>query len=234
MSLVELIAGADARGLAVSGLACLDRCVPLLGGDDELLRPLWASLGDAGDGAPGADAATWGERLDRVRTALTERAAAQDGNGDGDRGEDGSGSGNGDAVGDEVVRRALAMLSAAPAALPEELRDGASTDTRLRRWADDCSVAALRIHLLLDPGPGADLPAGDAPEGGPDDPLTAPRADRGGELPPLADAELRRQVAVLELLAARGAGGLRQAHAVTTEGRRVLRAVVSRRSRGRN
>ncbi|MFF2020625.1 hypothetical protein ACFVW2_02255 [Streptomyces sp. NPDC058171] len=220
MSLVELIAGADARGLAVSGLACLDRCVPLLGGDDELLRPLWASLGDAGDGAPGADAATWGERLDRVRTALTERAAARDG--------------SGDAVGDEVVRRALAMLSAAPAALPEELRDGASTDTRLRTWADDCSVAALRIHLLLDPGPGADLPAGDAPEGGPDDPLTAPRADRGGALPPLADAELRRQVAVLELLAARGAGGLRQAHAVTTEGRRVLRAVVSRRSRGRN
>ncbi|MFD7547047.1 hypothetical protein ACFV0R_17515 [Streptomyces sp. NPDC059578] len=226
MSLVELIAGADARGLAVSGLACLDRCVPLLGGDDELLRPLWASLGDAGDGAPGADAATWGDRLDRVRTALTERAAAQDGSG--------SDNGSGDAVGDAVVRRALAMLSTAPAALPEELRGGASTDTRLRTWADDCSVAALRIHLLLDPGPGADLPAGDRPEGGPDDPLTAPRADRGGELPPLAAAELRRQVAVLELLAARGAGGLRQAHAVTTEGRRVLRAVVSRRSRGRN
>ncbi|MFD5552220.1 hypothetical protein ACFWIA_00070 [Streptomyces sp. NPDC127068] len=224
MSLVELIAGADGRGLAVSGLACLDRCVPLLGGDDELLRPLWASLGEGGDGAPGADAATWGERLDRVRTALTERATALDG----------SGNGGGDEVGDAAVRRALAMLSTAPAALPEELREGASTDTRLRTWADDCSVAALRIHLLLDPGPGADLAAGGAPEGGPEDPLTAPRADRGGALPPLAAAELRRQVAVLELLAARGAGGLRQAHAVTTEGRRVLSAVVSRRSRGRN
>ena len=44
MSLVELIAQADERGLAASGLACLDRCVPLLGGDDEVLRPLWANL----------------------------------------------------------------------------------------------------------------------------------------------------------------------------------------------
>ncbi|MDX2784412.1 hypothetical protein PV379_44960, partial [Streptomyces caniscabiei] len=42
MSLVELMAQADERGLAAGGLACLDRCVPLLGGDDEVLRPLWA------------------------------------------------------------------------------------------------------------------------------------------------------------------------------------------------
>ena len=48
MSLVELIAQADERGLAASGLACLDRCVPLLGGDDEILRPLWASLAESG------------------------------------------------------------------------------------------------------------------------------------------------------------------------------------------
>ncbi|MFG2786880.1 hypothetical protein [Streptomyces sp. NPDC048419] len=64
MSLVDLIAQADERGLAASGLACLDRCVPLLGGDDEVLRPLWANLADAGD------AGDWGERLDDARAKL--------------------------------------------------------------------------------------------------------------------------------------------------------------------
>ncbi|MBW8821028.1 MAG: hypothetical protein JF598_23180, partial [Streptomyces sp.] len=64
MSLVELIGQADERGLAVSGLACLDRCVPLLGGDDEVLRPLWAGLADD------AGAAEWGERLEQVRGKL--------------------------------------------------------------------------------------------------------------------------------------------------------------------
>jgi hypothetical protein len=47
-------------------------------------------------------------------------------------------------------------------------------------------------------------------------------------------AELRRQVAVLELVAGHGAGGLRRALDLSTEGRRVLRAVVSRRARGRS
>ncbi|BFO14723.1 hypothetical protein SHKM778_11110 [Streptomyces sp. KM77-8] len=61
MSLVELIARADERGLAASGLACLDRCVPLLGGDDEVLRPLWASL------VEGAAAGDWAEWLERTR-----------------------------------------------------------------------------------------------------------------------------------------------------------------------
>ncbi|MGC3000803.1 hypothetical protein ACPF8X_21185, partial [Streptomyces sp. G35A] len=65
MSLVDLIAQADERGLAVSGLACLDRCVPLLGGgDDEVLRPLWASL------AEGAPADDWARRLEQVRGTL--------------------------------------------------------------------------------------------------------------------------------------------------------------------
>jgi hypothetical protein len=50
---------------------------------------------------------------------------------------------------------------------------------------------------------------------------------------PLVAAELRRQVSVLELVAAHGPAGLRQARELTTEGRRVLRAVVSRRARGR-
>ncbi|MFD5754620.1 hypothetical protein ACFWIZ_05010, partial [Streptomyces sp. NPDC127044] len=65
MSLVDLIARADERGLAASGLACLDRCVPLLGGDDEVLRPLWSSLADGG-----ADGDAWGERLAKARAEL--------------------------------------------------------------------------------------------------------------------------------------------------------------------
>ncbi|GAA2550443.1 MULTISPECIES: hypothetical protein [Streptomyces] len=184
MSLVELIAQADERGLAVSGLACLDRCVPLLGGDDEVLRPLWSSLAeDTGTG-------DWAQRLEEVRGTL-------------------------DAAGDEDEAAALAhrMLAAAPA------RRSAA---ELRMWADACSVAALRIHRLLD---GAAARTDDA------DPVDACRAGRTDGMSPLVAAELRRQIAVLELLSAHGATGLRGALEVSTEGRRVLRAAVSRRSR---
>ena len=62
MSLVELIGQADERGLAASGLACLDRCVPLLGGDDEVLRPLWAALA-TDTGRP----EQWAELRDQAR-----------------------------------------------------------------------------------------------------------------------------------------------------------------------
>ena len=48
---------------------------------------------------------------------------------------------------------------------------------------------------------------------------------------PLVAAELRRQITVLEVLAGHGPAGLRRALEVSVEGRRVLRAVVSRRSR---
>lgn len=119
MSLVDLIAQADERGLAASGLACLDRCVPLLGGDDEVLRPLWSSLVDGG---------TWGECLERARTELDvpepEPSAADE---------------------DEAAVLVRGMLAAAP--------DDPSA-TGLREWADTCSVAALRIHLLLDAAAG--------------------------------------------------------------------------------
>jgi hypothetical protein len=179
MSLVELIAQADERGLAASGLACLDRCVPLLGGDDEILRPLWAGL---------AESADWAEDLDVARAKLD------------------SGEGGGEAA--LLARR---MLDAAPA--------GRAAD-EVRVWADACSVASLQIHRLLDPaGPEADVDSG--------------RAGRTEDMPPLVAAELRRQITVLELLAGHGAAGLRQALEVSTEGRRVLRAVVSRRARGR-
>ncbi|WP_030228765.1 hypothetical protein [Streptomyces sp. NRRL WC-3626] len=182
MSLVELIARADERGLAASGLACLDRCVPLLGGDDEVLRPLWASL------AEGAAAGDWAERLEQTRGKLGAVAGGAD----------------------EAVGLAHGMLAAAP---------GEWSAAALRGWADDCSVAALRVHRLLDGG-GDDSGLGDARGG----------VDTDG-LSPLLAAELRRQVAVLELLVAHGAGGLRGALEVSTEGRRVLRAAVSRRSR---
>ncbi|MFE9704955.1 hypothetical protein [Streptomyces sp. NPDC005930] len=188
MSLMELIARADARGLAASGLACLDRCVPLLDGDDEVLRPLWAALADDADRASGRD---WAEGLAQVRDKLA---------GPGATGED------------EAVVLARGMLAAAP----DECSGPA-----VRTWADTGSVASLRIHRLLDPAadaaPGAEVPRDGGTEG----------------LSPLVAAELRRQTCVLELLAGHGAAGLRPALEVSTEGRRVLRAVVSRRARGR-
>ncbi|WP_327317413.1 hypothetical protein [Streptomyces sp. NBC_01235] len=184
MSLVELIAQADERGLAASGLACLDRCVPLLGGDDEILRPLWGNLTEA------SDAADWGELLDQARGKLES--------GDG---EDG----------DEAVLLVRRMLAAAPA-------DRCAAEVRL--WADACSVASLQIHRLLDPAEDAS-------------PVDSRREGRTEGMSPLVAAELRRQVTVLEILAGHGAAGLRRALEVSTEGRRVLRAVVSRRARGR-
>ncbi|WP_405555839.1 hypothetical protein OIE52_31825 [Streptomyces canus] len=195
MSLVELIGQADERGLAASGLACLDRCIPLLGGDDEVLRPLWAGLADD------VGAAEWGERLEQVRGKL----GGEFGTGD----FSGSGSGSGE---DEAVLLVRRMLAAAPVE-----RSAAG----VRAWADACSVAALRIHRLLDPL----KDAGDS--------VDARREGRTEGMSPLVAAELRRQITVLELLAGHGPAGLRPALEVSTEGRRVLRAVVSRRSRRR-
>ncbi|MFF7545972.1 hypothetical protein ACFZCU_20420 [Streptomyces canus] len=200
MSLVELIGQADERGLAASGLACLDRCIPLLGGDDEVLRPLWAGLADD------AGAAEWGARLEQVRGKLGGEFGTADG-GDGESDVGGTGSGE-----DEAVLLARRMLAAAPVE-----RSAAG----IRVWADACSVAALRIHRLLDP-------LKDAGES-----VDARREGRTEGMSPLVAAELRRQITVLELLAGHGPAGLRPALEVSTEGRRVLRAVVSRRSRRR-
>ncbi|MFB8760360.1 hypothetical protein [Streptomyces nigra] len=197
MSLVELIAQADERGLAASGLACLDRCVPLLGGDDEVLRPLWANLAAEGDPA------AWGTLLEQVRAKLGVADVVDD--------ED---------IEDEAALLARRMLAAAPA-----VRSAAEA----RTWADACSVASLQIHRLLDPGQ----------DDGTDGALESVRAaDTAGDarpegVSPLVAAELRRQIGVLELLDSHGAGGVRRALEVSTEGRRVLRAVVSRRARGR-
>ncbi|MFI6281279.1 hypothetical protein [Streptomyces sp. NPDC050988] len=195
MSLVELIAQADERGLAASGLACLDRCVPLLGGDDEILRPLWASLAES-EGWGGEWGEDWAERVEQARAKLDVP---------------GVGSAGGFAEGEATVL-AHRMLGAVP------VDRGAGN---LREWADACSVAALQIHRLLDA-------ASDGASS-----VTARREGRTQDMSPLVAAELRRQIAILELLSAHGPAGLRQALDLSTEGRRVLRAVVSRRARGR-
>ncbi|GAB2723441.1 hypothetical protein [Streptomyces bullii] len=197
MSLVELIAQADERGLAVSGLACLDRCVPLLGCDDEMLRPLWQSLTDT------ADSGDWALGLEQARGKLDAFDEFD--------------------TADEAALLARRMLAAAPAE---------RSAAEVRVWADACSVAALQIHRLLDPaedeGPSVDaLPqALNAVRAG--QTLTQGRAEG---MSPLVAAELRRQITVLEVVAGHGPAGLRRALEVSTEGRRVLRAVVSRRTR---
>ncbi|WP_017239716.1 hypothetical protein [Streptomyces sp. SS] len=73
-SLLELIDGADERGLAAAGLACLDRCLPLLAPDlGDALRPVWAAVA-RGDGE------AWGEAVAKARVDLdvdgTEDAGA--------------------------------------------------------------------------------------------------------------------------------------------------------------
>ncbi|GHC49993.1 hypothetical protein GCM10010349_14530 [Streptomyces flavofungini] len=181
-SLVGLIAEADETALAASGLGCLDRCLPLLDGDDQVLRPLWVSL---------ADGTAWEGALTEVRGALASGGASGAG-GPGRSGAPGADPGAADRDAAALARR---MLDAVPAAR--------SADS-LRPWADGCSAAALQIHRLLDAG--------------------------NDGVSPLVAAELRRQVRVLELLGGRAGtgGGLRQVLDVSTEGRRVLRAVVSR------
>ncbi|GGR37927.1 hypothetical protein [Streptomyces roseolus] len=63
-SLAELIDGTDGRGLAAAGLACLDRCLPLLAPDRaEVLRPVWAAVARA-------DAAAWAEAVGKARVGL--------------------------------------------------------------------------------------------------------------------------------------------------------------------
>ncbi|SER37254.1 hypothetical protein SAMN04487983_101577 [Streptomyces sp. yr375] len=195
MSLVELIAQADERGLTAAALACLDRCVSLLDGDDEALRPLWGNLTDT------SDPAAWPELLQQARDKLEP--------GEGEKTEEGDAGGQGSYG--AAVLLARRMLADAPPA---------RSTAEARRWADACSVAALQIHRLLDP-------IKDASE------VDARREGRTEGMSPLVAAELRHQITVLELLAAHGTGGLRRALEVTTQGRRVLRAVVSRRARGR-
>ncbi|MER5987884.1 hypothetical protein [Streptomyces sp. NPDC001787] len=187
MSLLELIAVADERALAAGALACLDRCLPPLGGaaEPEPLRPLWASCEDGRE---------WATRLTAARTAPT-----------------------GEGLADGPAAPLRGLLAAAPS-------DFAAAP--LREWADACSLAALEVHLRHDA-------YGDR---------EALRRCRTGEengIGPLVAGELRRQTQILEILAESagtpGSGaGLRRALDLSTEGRRVLRAVMSRQARGQS
>ncbi|MFD7862629.1 hypothetical protein [Streptomyces sp. NPDC057682] len=69
MSLLELIAAADARGLAASAAGCLDRCLPRPEGGSgaDPLRPLWSGCADPG---------LWPDRLAEARTAVDALAEA--------------------------------------------------------------------------------------------------------------------------------------------------------------
>ncbi|MFB7516855.1 hypothetical protein [Streptomyces sp. NPDC056144] len=63
-SLRELVDAADERGLAAAGLACLDRCLPLLAPDGgDALRPVWAAVARGDGGA-------WGEAVAKARVEL--------------------------------------------------------------------------------------------------------------------------------------------------------------------
>ncbi|MFI2373092.1 hypothetical protein [Streptomyces sp. NPDC018833] len=167
-SLTELIAEADERALAASGLACLDRCLPLLTDESDALRPLWSGIAAGEDG--------WTERLADARAALDAVPSA-----------------------DQAAAPVRRMIGAAPS----EWVAG-----HLAEWATACSTLALEVHQDLDPSDG---------EGG-----------------PLVAGERRRQIQILEILTAtEGGTGLRRAMDLSTEGRRVLRAALSRRARAR-
>ncbi|MEU5161586.1 hypothetical protein AB0G74_18530 [Streptomyces sp. NPDC020875] len=140
----ELIERADERALAAGGVACLERCLPLLGddaADPEALRPLWAALGNG--------PAHWSARLAEARESLK-------GPPERDPGGDTGAPDAADGLGADAVR---AMLESAPA----EWATGP-----LRTWADECSAVSLALHRRYGTGDDA------APdEAAPADPLTA-------------------------------------------------------------
>ncbi|MEU0356236.1 hypothetical protein [Streptomyces cyaneofuscatus] len=125
-----------------------------------------------------------------------------------------------EAVSDGPAARVRAMLGAAPSDF-----DAAP----LREWADACSLVALEIYGRFD------APDGEVPQ----DVAALLKAARGGEadgVGPLVAGELERQVRILEILAetagtAGSGAGVRKALDLSIEGRRVLRAVMSRRAR---
>lgn len=206
MSLLELIVRADERGLAASGVACLDRCLPLLADEGEVLRPLWSGIADGEQ--------TWATRLAVAREAM-EAAVINDET----------------AV---LVRKMLAAAPSEWSAQPLRVwsdscsvvaleihqqfdvvgdrvggAPGTAAGGTYSDWVERCRTAD------------ADGPGGRPGIG----PFTAG---------PLVSGELRRQIRILEILSeTAGAAGLRQALDLSIEGQRVLRAVVSRRARSR-
>ncbi|MET8728249.1 hypothetical protein ABZV81_13875 [Streptomyces parvus] len=126
-------------------------------------------------------------------------------------------------------------VSDGPAALVRAMLGAAPSDFAagpLREWADACSLVALRVHGRFD-APDGGVPADE------EDLLKAARSGEPAAVGPLVAGELERQVRILEILAettgtAGSGAGLRKALDLSTEGRRVLRAVMSRRARGRS
>ncbi|MFE3372275.1 hypothetical protein ACFXOK_22115 [Streptomyces sp. NPDC059173] len=135
-----------------------------------------------------------------------------------------------------AVRTELEQASVpdGPAALVRAMLGAAPSDFAaqpLREWADACSLVGLRVHGRFD------APDGEAPADE-EDLLKAARSGEPAAVGPLVAGELERQVRILEILAettgtAGSGAGLRKALDLSTEGRRVLRAVMSRRARGR-
>lgn len=214
MSLVKLIAQADERGLAASGLACLDRCLPLLVEDTDVLRPLWAGV-VAGE-------RDWQARLEESTRALDTAIEAE------------AVAGAAETSVDEAAALVRSMLGAAPSAWAAG---------PLRDWADICSLAALDIHHRFDTaGEGGTPEAAERLARAREDTAAVADAVDGAEgtdgVGPLVAGELRRQIRILEILAepggAAGAAAVRQVMDLSTEGQRVLRAVVSRRARARS
>ncbi|MFE3433680.1 hypothetical protein [Streptomyces sp. NPDC059164] len=135
-----------------------------------------------------------------------------------------------------AVRTELEQASVpdGPAALVRAMLGAAPSDFAaqpLREWADACSLVGLRVHGRFD-APDGEVPADE------EDLLKAARSGEPAAVGPLVAGELERQVRILEILAettgtAGSGAGLRKALDLSTEGRRVLRAVMSRRARGR-
>ncbi|KAB2588561.1 hypothetical protein [Streptomyces arboris] len=125
-----------------------------------------------------------------------------------------------EAVSDGPAARVRAMLGAAPSDFDP---------APLREWADACSLVALEIHGRFD------APDGEVPQDAADL-LKAARGGGADGVGPLVAGELERQVRILEILAetagtAGSGAGVRKALDLSVEGRRVLRAVMSRRAR---
>ncbi|MEE1756175.1 hypothetical protein [Streptomyces sp. SP18CS02] len=213
MSLVELITQADERGLAASAVACLDRCLPLLDpAPAETLRPLWGAVAEGG--------AHWAGRLAEAGASLDGAAPTAGRTPEGGAPAGAAGTGPAQGTGADAAPGADAP-SAGEAGLVREALGAAPADWAegpLREWADACSRMALELHHRLEA----------APSGSP----AACRTGGTETLGPLVSGELRRQTLALEILAEGSPDAVRRVLDLSAEGQRVLRAVVSRRTRG--
>ncbi|MEU8893310.1 hypothetical protein [Streptomyces sp. NPDC048442] len=145
--LADRIDRADERALAVSALACLDRCLPLLeyvdgvtvtaDAADAALRPLW-------EAAEGGE--EWLGRL-RLAAAAVVRAADHADPGVEPAGPADAGAMDVGPVDAGPVEAGPVELLRRAAAVPRRYEAG-----ELREWAVECSAVALSVHRHLDGG----------------------------------------------------------------------------------